>query len=480
MRDTLRFVLNGEAVSLSDVDPRTTLLDWLRERRRLTGTKEGCNEGDCGACTVGVTRLEDGVPRRRAVNACIQLLPMLDGASVTTVEAIAGPERLHPAQQAMVDLHGSQCGFCTPGFVMSLWSAYPDGPQPRRAVEDAIAGNLCRCTGYGPILESGEKMHALPAPDWETDPLPALEAVASAESLALTAAGCTAYVPATEDELATLVAAHPEAVIVAGATDVGLWITKRLMEPAALIFVNRVKGFDRVVETPTHVELGAGATYARAAAALASLSPDLGEMVRRLGSVQVRNSGCVGANIANGSPIGDGPPPLIALGAELVLRKGDAARTIPLEDFFLDYGKQDRAPGEYVSAVRIPRPKSPDSLKVYKISKRFDQDITATLGAFLIEIADGAVASASIVYGGMAGIPKRARAVEAALLGRPWTLETVEAALPAYAEDFQPMSDMRASAEYRLRAAQNLLLKTFHETSGAPSKTRLVGAEALA
>ncbi|WP_339948477.1 xanthine dehydrogenase small subunit [uncultured Albimonas sp.] len=480
MRDDLRFVLNGEAVSLRDVDPRATLLDWLRESRRLTGTKEGCNEGDCGACTVAVTRLEDGVPRRRAVNACIQLMPMLDGAAVTTVEALAGPDRLHPAQQAMVDLHGSQCGFCTPGFVMSLWSAYPDGPQPPRAVEDAIAGNLCRCTGYGPILESGEKMHSLPAPDWETDPSPALEALSAPETLTLTAADCTAYVPATEDELATLVAAHPEAVIVAGATDVGLWITKRLMEPETLIFVNRVKGFDRVLETPTHVELGAAATYARAAEALARLSPDLGEMVRRLGSVQVRNSGCVGANIANGSPIGDGPPPLIALGAELVLRHGERTRTIPLEAFFLDYGKQDRAAGEYVSAVRIPRPKSPDSLKVYKISKRFDQDITATLGAFLIEVADGTVASASIVYGGMAGTPKRARAVEAALLGKPWSLATVEAALPAYAEDFEPMSDMRASGEYRLRTAQNLLLKVFHETSGAAGQTRLVGAEALA
>ncbi|MDF2232756.1 xanthine dehydrogenase small subunit [Albimonas sp. CAU 1670] len=480
MRDTLRFVLNGEAVALRDVDPRTTLLDWLRETRRLTGTKEGCNEGDCGACTVGVTRLEDGVPRRRAVNACIQLLPMLDGAAVTTVEALAGPERLHPAQQAMVDLHGSQCGFCTPGFVMSLWSAYPDGPQPRRSIEDALAGNLCRCTGYGPILESGERMHDLPAPDWEADPAPALAELSDFDGLTLTAAGCTAHVPAAEDDLAALVEANPEAVIVAGATDVGLWITKRLMEPKTLIFVNRVRDFDRVVETPDHIELGAGATYARAAEALASLSPDLGEMVRRLGSTQVRNSGCVGANIANGSPIGDGPPPLIALGAQLVLRKGEAVRTIPLESFFLDYGKQDRAPGEYVSAMRIPRPKSPESLKVYKISKRFDQDITATLGAFLIEVSEGTVASASIVYGGMAGTPKRARAVEAALVGKPWTRETVEAALPAYAEDFQPMSDMRASAEYRLRAAQNLLLKVFHETTEGTGKSRLVGAGALA
>ncbi|MEC9433107.1 MAG: xanthine dehydrogenase small subunit [Pseudomonadota bacterium] len=479
MRDSLRFLLNDAPVELSGIDPRTTLLDWLREAQGLTGTKEGCNEGDCGACTVGVTRLEDGVPVRRAVNACIQLLPMLDGAAVTTVEAIAGPDRQHPAQAAMVELHGSQCGFCTPGFVMSMWAGYPDGPKPRAEVADMIAGNLCRCTGYGPILESGLAMHDLPAPDWEVDPAPALAAMDDG-SLTLSGSGCTAFSPTTEAELAALVDAHPDAVIVAGATDVGLWITKRLDEPATLIFVNRVKGFDRIVETDTGLELGAGATYARAAAALGRLSPDLGELVRRLGSTQVRNSGCVGANIANGSPIGDGPPPLIALGAELVLRKGAAERTIPLEAFFLAYGKQDLAPGEYVSAVRIPRPADPAALKIFKISKRFDQDITATLGAFLIRVEAGSVASASIVFGGMAGTPKRAAAVEAALVGRPWTLETVEAALPAFAEDFQPMTDMRASAEYRLKAARNLLLKVFHESAETKPETRLVGAGALA
>ncbi|SDW33262.1 xanthine dehydrogenase small subunit [Albimonas donghaensis] len=479
MRDSLRFLLNGEPVELSGVDPRTTLLDWLRETRGLTGTKEGCNEGDCGACTVGVTRLEDGAPVRRAVNACIQLLPMLDGAAVTTVEAIAGPDRQHPAQEAMVALHGSQCGFCTPGFVMSMWAGYPAGRGSRADVADMVAGNLCRCTGYGPILESGLAMHDLPAPDWEVDPAPRLAGMEHG-SVVMTGGGCTAHVPVTEPELAELVEAYPEAVIVAGATDVGLWITKRLDAPERMIFVNRVKDFDRVVETEAGVELGAGATYARAAGALERLSPDLGELIRRLGSTQVRNSGCVGANIANGSPIGDGPPPLIALGAELVLRKGATERVIPLEAFFLDYGKQDRAPGEYVSAVRIPRPATPEALKIFKISKRFDQDITATLGAFLIGVESGTVASASIVFGGMAGIPKRAAAVEAALLGRPWTLDTVEAALPAFADDFQPMSDMRASAEYRLRAARNLLLKVFHESAKAPPETRLVGAGALA
>jgi xanthine dehydrogenase small subunit len=257
---------------------------------------------------------------------------------------------------------------------------------------------------------------------------------------------------------------------------VGLWLTKRLDEPPVLIFLNRVEGFDRVEEEPDALTLGAGATYSRALPALTRLSPDLGGLVRRIGGLQIRNSGAVGGNIANGSPIGDSPPPLIALGAEITLRRGAETRTIPLEDFFLDYGRQDRRPGEFLSAIRIPRPDDPRALRCWKVSKRFDSDITATLGAFLIEAPEGVVTRTSIVFGGMAGVPKRARAVEAALLGRPWTRETVEAALPAFAEDFRPLTDMRASAEYRLRTARNLLLKAFLESVGAPGATRLRGA----
>ena len=479
MRDTLRFLLNGEPVELSGVDPRTTLLDWLREEQRLTGTKEGCNEGDCGACTVGITRLVDGRPERRAVNACIQLLPMLDGAAVTTVEGIAGPDRLHPAQEAIVAHHGSQCGFCTPGFVMSLWCAHPFAGD-RAALTDQLAGNLCRCTGYGPILTAGEKMRDLPAPDWEADPAPALTALKSTEGLKIAGGGAVGHAPADEGELARLCEAHPDAVLVAGASDVGLWITKRLEQPETLIFLNQVKGFDAISETASHVEIKAGATWTEALPALARLAPDLGEIVRRFASVQVRNSATVGGNIANGSPIGDGPPPLIALGAEVSLRQGARTRVLPLEDFFLDYGRQDQRPGEFVSAIRIPRPASPEFLRCYKISKRFDQDISATLGAFLIETEDGAVTRARIAFGGMAGVPKRAEAVEAALTGRPWTRETVEAALPAFAEDFAPLTDMRASAEYRLRASRNLLLKVFHETTAPLEQTRLVGRGAAA
>ncbi|MFT6775457.1 MAG: xanthine dehydrogenase small subunit, partial [Paracoccaceae bacterium] len=382
MRDTLHFVLNGAPVALAGLDPRTTLLDWLREVRALTGTKEGCNEGDCGACTVTLTRLIGGRAMRRPVNACIQLMAMLDGAAVTTVEGISAPDgRLHPAQDALARLHGSQCGFCTPGFVMALHADYPNGRRDAKGVADALAGNLCRCTGYGPILAAGEAMHDAPAPDWEGDLTASLSAMAADAPLALTGGGATGYVPRTEDELAALLAAHPGALLVAGATDVGLWITKRLAQPQVLIFLGRVAGLDLIEETVAGLTLGGAAPYADAHEAMARLAPDLGELVRRIGSVQVRASGAVGGNIANGSPIGDGPPPLIALGAEVELRSVTGARRIALEDFFVAYGKQDLRPGEYLARVHVPRPADPSRLKVYKVSKRFDQDITAVLGA---------------------------------------------------------------------------------------------------
>ena len=474
MRREIRFLLNGAPVALSVVDPRTTLLDWLREDRGLKGTKEGCNEGDCGACTVGVTRLEEGRPVRRAANACLQLLPMLDGAAVTTVEGIGAPAAPHPAQRAMVEAHGSQCGFCTPGIVMSLWADHGAGGRP---AADVLAGNLCRCTGYGPILAAAEALRAAPRAD--ADPAEALAALPGG-GFEVSGGGAAAVAPETEAALAATLAARPEALMVAGATDVGLWLTKRLERPETLVFLHRIEGFDRVVETADAVEIGAGASWAAAEGALARLAPDLGELVRRFASVQVRNAATVGGNVANGSPIGDGAPALIALGATVVLRSAEGERALALEDFFLDYGMQDRRPGEYVAALRVPRPASPGALRVFKISKRFDQDISAVLGAFLIETAEGRVTRARLAFGGMAATPKRARAVEAALEGRAWSEATVAAALPGFAEDFAPISDMRASAGYRLSVARNLLRKVWLEEAEGRAALRLLGPGAAA
>ncbi|TMV09963.1 xanthine dehydrogenase small subunit [Ruegeria sediminis] len=441
----ITFLLNGETVELADVPPTATLLDWLREERGLTGTKEGCNEGDCGACTVMVTD-RDGA---KALNACILFLPQLHGKAVRTVEGASGPDgQMHPVQQAMVEHHGSQCGFCTPGFVMSMVAAHANGATDH---DTQLAGNLCRCTGYAPIIRAAESVEAQPVPVWVKDK-PAAAGAASP------------MLPRSGDELAEVYAAHPDATLVAGATDVGLWVTKQLRDLDPVIFLTGCDDLKAIEVGKDEVRIGAMADMNRLGAAMADLHPSYAEMIRRYASVQVRHAATVGGNIANGSPIGDNPPALIALGATLHLRKGDDRRSLPLEAFFLDYGKQDRAPGEFVEAVSFAR--QDDRLKCYKLSKRFDQDISAVCGCFNIVVAEGAVAEARIAFGGMAGIPKRAANVEAALVGRPWTYEAVHAALPAFGADFTPMTDMRASAEYRLETARAMLERYFAEDQG--------------
>jgi xanthine dehydrogenase small subunit len=482
MRDHLSLVLNGEPLEVRGLDPATTLLDFLRRERRLAGTKEGCAEGDCGACTVTVGELDGtGGIRTRALNACIVLMGMLEGRSVTTVERLRGKDGApHPVQRAMVDSHGSQCGYCTPGFVMSLYAAYQNGHGTAAAsVDDLLAGNLCRCTGYGPIVTAARAAYDYPRPAGEAEAtageVARLQAIAHRETVALDAAGTRFYAPATPDALAELCERHPDATILSGATDVGLWITKQHRRIAAFVYTGRVRELRSVSQEGQTLRIGAGVAWADLEQIVGRHHPDFGELLRRFGSVQVRNAATVGGNIANGSPVGDGPPALIALGATLVLRKGAARRRIPLESFFLAYGKQDRQPGELIEAVEVPLTAPPERLRCYKVSKRFDQDISAVCGCFNIDAGSGAVRSARIAFGGMAATPRRAAQVEAALAGQPWTQATIMAALPAFERDFTPISDLRASAAYRMQVAKNLLVRYFHESQHPLRETRLVG-----
>ncbi|MCB1387174.1 MAG: xanthine dehydrogenase small subunit [Nitratireductor sp.] len=472
MRDALHFLRNGKPVRVSDFDPDTTLLDYLRLRERKTGTKEGCNEGDCGACTVAVGRVVDGRLRYEPVNACIQLLGQIDGADVITVDDLAEGEVLHPVQQAMVDEHGSQCGFCTPGIVMSLFTLWHSGRAMDRAdVNEFLSGNLCRCTGYRPIADAAiragraKRNDALAKRFAETQKQ--ITKLRNGEDLLVGDENRFFAAPASVPSLAALCAAHPDATILAGSTDVGLWITKQLRDLPKIIHVGRARGFGDIRKSATKLVIGAGATYAEAFDALSAIDPDLRTVLLRLGSRQVRASGTVGGNIANGSPIGDMPPMLIALGASLELNHGGKTRTLKLEDFFIDYGKQDRQPGELVAKIILPLPKAREHFRAYKISKRFDQDISAVMFALNATLSGTRIASARLACGGMAATPKRARHSEAALAGLDLGDEAGwQKAVAALEKDYAPISDMRASADYRMQTVKNLLVKALTELAG--------------
>ncbi|MBC2884481.1 xanthine dehydrogenase small subunit [Ochrobactrum sp. CM-21-5] len=487
VRHTIRFLLNDEAVALDRVSSTETLLDYLRLAAKLRGTKEGCGEGDCGACTVLVGKPVDGRLVYETVNACIRFMGSLDACHVVTIEHLRGSDGgLHPVQKAMIDFHGSQCGFCTPGFVMSLYALWMRDPKPAdSAIEKALQGNLCRCTGYEAIMRAARAISDYG--NVSEDPLGA-ERSAVLQKLSAMRDGARVevgtdkdrlVVPANLDDFAQVLAAEPKATIVAGSTDVGLWVTKMMRDISPVVFIGHIEELRSIHEENGVVTIGAGVTYTEAFSFLAKRIPALGQLINRIGGEQVRNMGTIGGNIANGSPIGDTPPPLIALDAQLTLRKGDERRTIPLEEFFIAYGKQDRQPGEFVEAVHVPVPAAGNHFAIYKISKRFEEDITATLGAFhLVLDASGNVAAVRIAYGGMAATPKRANTVEAVLLGKPWTEETVEAALDAYAQDYAPLTDMRATADYRLLAARNLLRRFFAETQGNYEPLRAAQIEA--
>jgi len=474
-RSSVRFLLDDDLIELHDVDPTATLLDHLRYRQGRTGTKEGCAEGDCGACTVLVGELDGDAVAWRAVNACILFLPMLDGRALRTVESLSRGGEPHRLQSLMAANGSSQCGFCTPGFVMSLYGRSIGAVGAELPVADVVAGNLCRCTGYGPIIAAGATTE--PRSHAEAGALvEALKALQSPQGSRGRFGERLWFAPRTVEELTGILAEHPDARLVAGATDVGLWVTKGLQTLDKLVFLAAVAELDRIEEEAGGLRIGAAVRYADAHAALGRLHPDLGELVRRIGGLQVRNAATLGGNIANGSPIGDGPPALIALGAELTLRSAEGRRTLPLEDYFLAYGKQDRRPGEFVESVWTPRPQPQDLIHISKLSKRFDSDISAVCGAFALTIVDGGVARARVAFGGMAATPRRAPACEAALTGQPFTFDTFERAAAALRDDFAPLSDLRGSAAYRLEVAANLLRRLWRREQGEAVSVLDVGA----
>jgi len=473
----LRFLLNGDLVEVTTASSHTTLLEYLRVESALTGTKEGCAEGDCGSCTVVLAEPDGaGGLAWKPVNACIRLLPSVAGKAVFTIESLQADDGTpHPVQHALVECHGSQCGFCTPGFAMSLFSLYKNAHCPARAaVDDALSGNLCRCTGYRPIVAAAERMYELDAATgWRAPGMAAdgsrrstldeeriaaqLGALIDTDGLEFGTDGRKWYAPRTREALAEVCAAHPSARIVAGATDVALWITKQHRDLGDIVYVGNCDDLKAVRDDRGTLDIGAAVTLEDAFAALDPEWPELRETWKRFASVPIRNSGTLGGNVANGSPIGDSMPALIALGATVVLQNGPATSEMPLEHFYLAYQKTALVQGEFVASIRIPPRPDDVLLRAYKISKRFDQDISAVFACFALTLRGGRIAAARLGCGGVAPVPKRAAATEASLIGRPWDDATAEAAAKCLEGEFTPIDDMRASAAYRRRVLANLM-----------------------
>ncbi|MCR5885825.1 xanthine dehydrogenase small subunit [Rhizobacter sp. J219] len=481
----IRFYHRGAVVEVNGPHPTRSVLEWLREDAHCTGTKEGCNEGDCGACTVAVGELNDAGDglSLKTVNACLQFLPTLDGKALFTVEDLKGPEGLHPTQQAMVECHGSQCGFCTPGFVMSLWSCYEQhqaaATRPtRQQLADELAGNLCRCTGYRPILDAGQRMFELPRRTLDTAPV--VKALQGLQRLHQESGGLhyTAFnrqlgggervdhfrAPRTLDALAGLREYHPDATLLAGATDIGLWVNKQFRPLGDILYLGEVKELQRIDEENGELVIGAGVSLEAAWQALAERVPSLTEVWLRFASPPIRHAGTMGGNVANGSPIGDAAPVLMALDAQLVLRKGARVRRVELAEFYLGYMKNQLHAGELVQAIAVPLPALQRQVRAYKISKRYDSDISAICAGLAIELNGDTVQSVRIALGGMAATVKRASGAEAALVGQPWTQVSLQRAQAALVQEFTPLTDLRASAAYRLQVAQNLLQRFWLET----------------
>jgi xanthine dehydrogenase small subunit len=485
--ETLRFVMDGAVVSLREPPPTMTVLEYLRDVAGRRGTKEGCAEGDCGACTVVIGEL--AADRRRvcyrAVNSCIRFLPTLDGKELVTVESLQQPSgAAHPVQQSLVDHHGSQCGFCTPGFVMSLLALYLDrDAADREQVLRALAGNLCRCTGYRPIIEAGMRQYtyALPA-RWSREEAQSDSHVAALQAIARESDAASSlnypgfHAPRGLNELGRALDSSPDSVLLAGGTDIGLWVTKQLRELPSLVYLGDVPELARVEDRSQELWIGAAVTLTDAWPGLLARFPALGEQAARFASPPIRNSATLCGNLANGSPIGDAIPMLIALRALLELRLGTQVRRLPLEDFYLEYQKRDLSAGEYVAGVAIPPPRDGQLLASYKLSKRLDQDISAVSATFCVTVEHARVTDARLAYGGMAGIAQRARHAERALIDGGWTLAGIEASIAALGTDFDPLTDLRASREYRLRAAGNLLRRFYLQQQGGHAALRTADA----
>lgn len=486
MSDTIQFVLDGEIIDVGSISPTRTVLQYLREDLARCGTKEGCAEGDCGACTVVVAELnerQDGLTYK-AVNACIQLLPTLDGKQLITVESLSAadnePEQQHPVQRSMVDNHASQCGFCTPGFIMSLYAQYQTGNRlDRTQIDEVLSGNLCRCTGYRPIVDAALRMYDYASAGTldETSTIALLQSLPRWQTRHIEYGQQQYTAPLKLSELAELVEQNPDATLLAGGTDIGLEITKQHRQLTQIIYLGHVEELLVVEQSQDQLSIGAAVSLSDAIPAIVQQFPAFSELMTRFASLPIKNIATLGGNIANGSPVGDTMPALMVIGAKLKLRQGSHTREIALQDFYLDYQKTALKTGEFIEQILLPLDPGSDAMHIaaFKVSKRFDQDISAVCGAYCLQLnpSTKVIEAIRIAYGGLAVIPKRALGCEAALQGQVWNEASLDAAINELTNDFSPISDMRAGADYRQLIAANLLRRFFLESNGHAGQTNV-------
>jgi xanthine dehydrogenase molybdopterin binding subunit/xanthine dehydrogenase small subunit len=477
MNSAIQFVLNGRSVQLADCPVNLTLLEYLRSHR-LTGSKEGCAEGDCGACSVAILdRAAGGRAAWRAINSCLVPLCLMDGREIVTVEGVAGPDGLHPVQQKMVEHHGSQCGYCTPGFVVSLFEGYYRGKlRARAAIDEQLCGNLCRCTGYRPILDSA--LEAFKERPDASDPFAARlnQPPPTLPEAAYDFASEKFLRPASLEQLLCLRRQYPQGRLIAGATELGLEITKKFKRLPLLISVEAVPELREISCGDSHWRIGAAATLTQIQEMLAAEYPALGDMLRVFGSRQIRNRATMGGNLATASPIGDSAPVLLALDAGVVLAAVEGERTVPMDQFFTGYRQTVLQPGEILKTILLPRGTSAPGLTRkcawFKVSKRREMDISTVAACFTVDFdRDNLVRHVRLAYGGVAATSVRARSTEQALLGQPWTAQTIKGVLPLLRSEFSPITDVRGSATYRSGLIPSLLEKFFadsHESYESP------------
>ena len=463
----IEFVYQDRIFEVKDPDSNETLLNYIRTKLKKTGTKEGCAEGGCGACTVVLGELQNNEISYRAINSCITFLPTLQGKQLILVEDLISKEgSLHPVQQAMVSYHGSQCGFCTPGFVMSLFSMFKKHSKFKDdEIKDSIAGNLCRCTGYQPIIKAAKSLKNKNKIDHFTknkkNTINLLKKINN-RSIVIYNKGKKYFAPRYVQELKKILKKNIDANFLSGGTDLSLSVTKERKDISSIIYMNSIRELNYIKNNNKYIEIGASTPLIELESYIKKYYPDFTKILKRYGSPQIRNVATVAGNIATASPIGDCLPLLLSLNAQIVLQDLKKTKILFLDNFYVSYRKTNLKKGQFISSIRIPLFKG-NIFKSYKVSKRFDDDISSVCAAFNLEIVKNKVQRARIAYGGMAVIPKRAIYCEKILSNSLVTDEIIDKAKRALEKDFKPISDMRASRLYRMEVAKNLLEKCFAE-----------------